>query len=351
MAIYHLGIEPPHSPLGNKTGVTPMNARYAMTLGDVTDLVDEITDSDAGSFVNTVTKLFTDPMANIISLKMFPFDIAKAYQEWEALQPSAVKISNVTLRNTTALYLDHGASEWYDNKALPILLAGRFHFERHFNDYRDASPFTKIEIWCPFVGFVPIDMAIAYEGTFSVQYAVDLYTGDFAMSLVHHNYPYSEDTPPGTGYVILTREGNMASTIQLAGTSTSAYAERRFGVATSLVEGVISGITNPIAGVSRAVSGVASQVSPLSVSKGALSVSNLGNFMPGSPYAVITRGSGWVNPAGNTDVIGRPTDAVIPFRQGMGYVEVDAVHVDHIPSGTSAEIDEIEQLLKSGVFL
>lgn len=68
-----------------------------------------------------------------------------------------------------------------------------------------------------------------------------------------------------------------------------------------------------------------------------------------TPYFIITRPN-MCMPTDQNAFIGYPSFITVSLADLTGYTQVESIHIENVPA-TSAEIEEIESLLKSGVIM
>ena len=332
-------------------GVTRMNARYALTHGNVVALVDDL---QKPSFFENVTKLFSDPMQNIISLIVYPFDIAKLYlgEDDPFAHQRKVKINIVTLENTEGVLLNA-----INNSNTPIIDMGSVHVPAYFNSFLDYQPYTKIDLYLPYIGFVTLNNTEVIEKTINIKYAVDLYSGKCTAFVTTESGDREK--------IVLIRSGEMGVQIQIVGSSGAEISRRllNFGVqtaqstvnyaaglagsiATGNVVGGITQTTNYLS--STALNAVTAMQQPVIRSGSTSPANNL--YAPQYAYIVYTRPK-IIRPSNYNHHYGRPCGSQYKLSDLSGYTVVDTCNMDGFKTATKSEIDEIESLLKSGVIL
>lgn len=342
----------PQLPKSSKNGVTRMNLRYAMNWTQVDSLINELQKPE---FLDNISKLFSDPMSNIISLSVFPFDVAKLYYG-DSQTLVNIKINIVTL-STKGVAL--GSNSIYDSNpaTTPLLDLGSTTIRPHFNNFLDYAPYTKIELYLPYVGFVTLNNSEVIGKTIRIKYAVDLYSGKCTAFVTAGNS--TAET------IILTRTGDMGVQIQIAGSSGAEISRRLLnlgaqtaqntvnyaaGLAGSIATGnVVGGITQTSSYLSStALNAVTAMQQPVIRSGSTSPANNL--YAPQYAYIVYTRPK-ISRPVNYNHHYGRPCGKQYQLSELSGYTVVDTCHMKGFTTATKSEIDEIESLLKSGVIL
>lgn len=111
----------------------------------------------SGNFIDRIDKLNQNPIDNIISLKFLPFALGET--------TDTIKIGNYT----TEIQALSGLPSTFS------LSLGTLTIHPHFNNYLDLSPYTKIYIWLPYAGLMPVNQndIIGKELDIILYYALD----------------------------------------------------------------------------------------------------------------------------------------------------------------------------------
>lgn len=337
------------TPSNYSNGITDMNSRYALTRAEVNDLISEL---NTPGFLDNIAKLFSSPIDNIISLYKFPFDVKAQSPVWSTLADGVLIINIVTTTSAKGTFLNP--------LSMPLLDLGSTTIPRYFNNFMDYAPYTKIELYLPYIGFVMLDNDLVVGNTISIKYAVDLYTGKCTAFVL-----------TGTGSnetVIMTRDGNIGMQIQIAGGSGADISRSvlRMGVgaaagAVSLGAGAVGaglnaagavGMVGASAGYLANTTVNAINAGQINVHKGGSNSPNNGFYAPQNAYLIYTRPT-VARPSNYDATIGRPSGKTKQLQELTGFTVVEAVHVEGsgFATATGDELTEIERLLKTGVIL
>lgn len=209
------------------------------------------------------------------------------------------------------------------------------------------------EIYLPFCGCYTLDIKKVMRGTLSLEYRIDILTGD-CVAVVSVATAY----PPGVEYdgvnsVLLTAQGNCA--VQVPFAYTDGGVQARLSVLSGMITAAMSAGTGNAGGVIAGALSVANinkeQISTSSSSGNAGSFSQLKPFVwvkypvplnAGNLGTAAGRVSGW----GGT--VGTGADGSISGVEPRGFAQYAAVDVRGIPC-TKEEAEEIETLLKGGI--
>ena len=345
-------------PSSNSNGVTNMGVRYALTNTQVNSLLTEL--NTPGGFIDNVAKLFSTPIDNIISLYQFPFDVKALDPVWSALNDVTL-IINIVQMSTTGAHLNP--------LSVPILDLGTATISRYFNNFLDFAPYTKIELYLPYVGFVELDNALVMGKTISIKYVVDFYTGKCTAFILTGSG--NDET------VIMTRDGTIGMNVQVAGGTGADISRSMLKLGIGAASGAVSlgaGAVSAGAAVNAAGKATGKSVGAVSdmigkstgylgnttidaitagqvnVHKNGSTDANNGFYAPQNAYLIYTRPT-IARPTDYNALVGRPSGKTVSLSTLTGYTVVDQIHVEGLSTATSGEIDEVESLLKSGVIL
>ena len=142
--------------------------RYELSLSSVQQLAYELWQANATKPVDVDMKNFAldeyltnNPIDAIVSLKFFPFGISSA------AAPAAVflgKYQTAIAGNATGDVI-----KIINFPSIPVV--------RHYNDFRDFEPYTKLSLYIPFCGTINIPTSEIMGHSLNVKLAVDLQTG------------------------------------------------------------------------------------------------------------------------------------------------------------------------------
>lgn len=334
------------SPTSVSSGLNNMNSTYALTRALMSSLLSELNNNNI--FGNQVSKLFSSPIDNIVSLHCFPFNIKtlllNAYPSLSSAD-SDIQISVVRM-TTQGFYIGL--------LPCPVVDLGSYAISRHFNNFLDYSPYTKIELYLPYIGFEVLDTDVVMGNTIGIKYAIDLMTGKCTayVSLVDG----TDET------VILVRDGQCGSEIQVAGGDGAALARNMLRVAVGATTGALGLAGGALGGASagKVLSGGAGLISSTTtavlnglqydVKKGGSSSSFNSKYAPQNAYLIFTRPT-VVEPSTYAHTFGYPSGATKTLSSLTGFTQVEKVHVEGagFERATANELTEIDTLLKSGV--
>lgn len=278
-------------------------------------------------FVDTIKKILQSPMDALISLALFP------------VTPPTDGTHNISLG-----YIDSGVvAQRVSDQFMTVQTSGLV-VPHKYNSYLDYAPYTRAEIFLPFIGFCPLNINDIMGKSVDVTYNIDLLSG-VCTAIVHANaqslYSYS---------------GNMAMFLPLSAGNWARMLTPIFGM--------VGGITSLAAGIGGVMSGAPLLPSTGMAVRGAESIGNMdGNSVSRSggisgnagimgdyqPFIVVTRP---INdkPATYDNNIGQTYNKSAQLGTLSGFTVIEEAHIEGM-NATDAEKQEIEQLLKEGVIL
>lgn len=274
-------------------------------------------------FLTNIGKLFQNPIEGVISLhKVFatPVDSGTGNIVVGTLN------SGVSSATVAAQYVE--------------VDCGSVTLDEDFGNVFDYDPYTKVALYLPFVGIVPLNVADVMRSTINVKYGVDLFTGAcIAM-------------------VSVSRDGNEATLYQYTGNCAVHYP-----LSNVQQSQLLSGLITVATGIGSIVAtgGAAAPAAIPGIATGALSlfqsnVGRSGGFSANAgamgikiPYLIIERPQTKVAET-FPRLIGYPTNYSVKLGDCSNHVVVKHVHVEGI-GATENELEQIESLLKTGVLV
>lgn len=278
-------------------------------------------------FVDTIKKILQSPMDALISLALFP------------VNPPTDGTHNIALG-----YIDSGvAAPRVADQFMTVQTSGLV-VPHKYNSYLDYAPYTRAEIFLPFIGFQPLNINDIMGKSVDVVYNIDLLSG-VCTAIVHAN-----------GQSLYSYSGNMAMFLPLSAGNWARMLTPIFGM--------VGGIATMGAGIGGVMSGAPLLTSTSMAVRGAESIGNLdGNSVSRSgsisgnagimgdyqPFIVVTRP---INdkPSTYDSNIGQTYNKSARLGTLSGFTVVEEAHIEGM-NATDAEKQEIERLLKEGVIL
>lgn len=208
--------------------------------------------------------------------------------------------------------------------------------------YRNALDYdnTRISLYLPFIGIVPLDTNIVMGSSLNVLYRVDILTGTCIaqVRVIKEN----------SDAVMYTFQGNCAVQVPLTATTYT-------GMVGALLSGISAGVSvmtgnlpqafaSGFNAIGNAIGGKAGnkQSGTMGSNAGALGIR--------IPYLIITHPVSYM-PYEYNKLEGMPANIFARLGSLSGFTRVRAVHLENIPEATAEELAMIEEQLKEGVIL
>ena len=268
-------------------------------------------------------KLFADPMQAILGLSIVPVYVPSAGS-------TNVRVGNITTNVSMTL----AASQYV------TVDCGTINVNEYWGAYLDYSPYTKIEIYLPFIGIKPLNIDDVMDKSVHVQYNIDILSGScVAFVEADNNVLYS--------YV-----GQCSASVPITGNDWTNVINGVMGVASAIGGMAIGGMGG--AGIGALTSGLTSTANSVSAAKPnpekSGSMAGMGGMLGIQyPYLILTRPRQCVPDYQNT-YTGYPSFITRGLSQLSGFTIVNSIHLQNVPA-TDEELTEIETLLKTGVML
>lgn len=275
----------------------------------------------SSNFIDQIKKLFSDPMQAIIGIhKVF-------------CTPNTGET-----RTIVCGYIDSGVSSKIVTNQYVSIDCGTISLREYFGSVMDYAPYTKVKIYLPFIGIVPLDVADIMRSSISVKYKVDVFTGACLAQV-----EVIRDNAGGTLY---TFSGSAIVSYPL---SSGSYAGIISGVLSAVTGVATSALTggNPIPAIMGAGSAIMSSHTD---------VSHHGSFTGSAaamgikiPYLIITRPQ-VITPSQSGEYYGYSAPYITKIETCSGYIKCKETHIN-IPNATADENNEINNLLITGIYM
>ena len=268
--------------------------------------------------VDTLKKLFANPMDCILGLSVIPVPIV----------PEGTKTVKVGGVSTTV-------SMGYTNHQYYPVDCGTVTIPKRWGAYMDYSPYTKLNIFLPYIGFRQISADDVMGKTLHLRYMIDILSGACNAELKVNNA------------VLYSWAGSCAMQIPITGNDWRSAITAGVSIAGSVAATVLSGGASApmIAGTVASATVNSLALKPEVQRSGSLSSAS-GFLAAQRPYIVRTNPRNAI-PANQNKYSGYPSFVTVSLGSLTGYNEVYSVHLENIPA-TGAELDEIETTLKGG---
>lgn len=334
-------ISVPSAPLLNLT-LNGFISAYVPSITDINDLADWIWGNyDKFDSTKVLGKIFTEPMESILSLHMLPYT------------PGSSTAVPVTIGNfATGLSMKPLLTQFED------IPCGSLTFTEFWGNYLDYNPFTKIILCLPYVGQVDLDPDEVMGKTVKVLYRVDNLTGAF-VCFVYIDGDKILGQYSGSCILTVPVTAGSYAALNAAVLSIAATAAGGFGGAVgSAIGGGYGGMLAAKEGLKLGAGALGETMSSAAgnVNGMKLKVSHSGGLTGASgfmgaqtPYAIIHRPRQSV-PENFNQFAGYPSNITMTLEDCSGFTSVRTCVYDGLPF-TDAEIKELDEILKGGVFI
>ena len=267
----------------------------------------------------TFKKLFANPMDCILGLSIVPVAVPNG-------DSSTVSVGNIS----TGVSMTKAATQYVK------VDCGTLNVNEYWGAYLDYDPYTKAEIYLPYIGTHALSVDDIMGKAVHVVYHVDILSGACAAYV-----------KCGSS-VLYTFIGQCSSSIPITGNDWTNVINGVLSIAGAVGSMVATGgAAAPMAAgmiASTAVNGLKPNVEKSG------SMSGTGGMLGvQTPYLILTRPRQALPSKQNT-FTGYPSFITSKLDSLSGYTEIEEIHLENIP-GTEQEISEIENLLKRGVII
>ena len=240
--------------------------------------------------------------------------------------------------------------------------------ERYGNVF-DYDPYTSVQIFLPFIGTVPLNIADVMRGTIGLRYHIDLISGSVLAELyvTRDFYPLwdenlSKFNPEEAGGSIYQFTGNMASQYPIISYSYLNMYSTLISVASTVAIGAAGAAMGTAAGATEvSTSRIAVNTAQTAVARGIGTgnwinakrsgnlVSNYGAMGCKVPYLIVTYPQVAMD-AQDDSFHGVPSNEIVTLAECSGYTRVKEVKLK-LDGAYQEEYDMVENLLKTGIII
>ena len=276
----------------------------------------------SSDFVEQLKKLFADPMQAIIG-------VHKVFATPSTGGSQTIKCG----------YLDSGVSSAVVTNQYTSVDCGSASLREYFGNVFDYDPFTKVSIFLPFIGIVPLNTADVMRSTISVKYKVDVITGACLAEV-----SVSRD---GCGGILYTYGGSAIVTYPVSSGSYVGAVQAALSTAIGIGTAIASGGASLGASAGMVLGGLSHAKTQVQHSG---QFSGCSGAMGGKkPYLIISRPQ-TRTPQKIVEYEGIPTNSIHQLSTCNGFTKVKEVHITS-KTAYDNELQEIESLLKTGVII
>ena len=284
----------------------------------------------SSDLVDNLKKLFADPMEAIIALSIFPLDLSGLKESLA----TPVVIGNVN----TGIDMFKLTHQYYPKNM------GSITINENWQNALDYMA-TRVMLYLPFIGFVPMSIDDVMGCTINIRYHVDLLSGD-CIAKVHCKNKKTDFSQNSA--VMYQHHGNCRISVPVNGAN---YGRLYASVLTAPLQlAGAMGSNNPVAGVASSVANVTSSIMEgPEISRSGGYSGTIAGFNQMRPMLIIERLNQQL-PKNYGKYVGYPSYITEKLKDLKGFTMVDAV-IDNTIDATETEKQMIEDLLKEGVIL
>lgn len=331
----------PFSVLPNESGTGKGGgvSSYVMNFGQLKTFIAKFYDANvSGDFDSFINSLAGNSLQGINDIIAYPFTIlgkglviddGQTPPQEDGTRP--IQIYNHTISGQTAYQLKGNACYTVDfgNFTNPAV------------SFLDLEPYTKATLYLPYVGYVEIPATwLATPQGINIKYKINMYTGDALISIKSNDI---------SAYV-KTYTAHIGIHVPLTATNNVEQARNGF---TSIIGGLTAMITNPIGGlVTLGQNLIRTGLNTSTVDTGR-ATSDVSRMACYDPYILIEKAVDETDLTNYGRYIGYPYQKTVTLSSLSGeFATVDKIYNDSLfTTVLSKEMDEIETLLRAGVFL
>jgi hypothetical protein len=300
---------------------------YSPSVSQLRSLASYLWTSD---FVDNVKKMFGDPMDVIIGLTQMPISVPTSVS-------SSVKAgfidTGITMPRVRDQYIDFDM--------------GSISYGSYWGNALDFDPYTKVQIYLPFIGFRTLNTNDVINTTLNLKYRFDVLTGACTAWIKCGNFiRYEFSGQCGASIPVTSQNYNNVINTAINIVST---------VGTGIIGGVATGGLGTMAsmatvnGISNVASGVASGGMKPTVQRsgGMGGASSLMGMR--TPFLVFQRPKTSL-PTNYNTLYGYASNKYLKLGNCHGFTQVEHMHLQ-VAGATDDEMKEIENILHKGVFI
>lgn len=277
----------------------------------------------AGAFdINNFRKIVADPMDTIIGLSILPVTDTEI-----GVTSSTLAVGNIST----------GISMPRANRQYVVIDCGSVNILPKWGAYLDFAPYTKLQLFLPYIGYVDISPDDVMNGTIGVRYTVDILSGTVLAQVKCKDHVLYELSGAASCSCPIT--AGQYQNIALG-------ALRLAGAISSMATGNAGGV---VGGINEAANAAIATFKPNVQRSGSMGGSS-GLMGHQIPYLILTVPR-MCTPGQQNVMIGYPSFITKSLGDLTGFCTVHQIHIKGIQGASEADLDEIESLLRGGVYL
>lgn len=311
--------------------VSAVTTQYAATGQEIGKLIDWLMTDD---FLTSISKFFNEPTEYLIGCKYYPFDLSLH-------SPAGVGVVGTYRVGNIDTPLGVTAAPIYSDFDRKIGECS-FLVEPYYGNFLDYSPYTKYDLYLPYIGYKTINPNDIVGRTLKVSYYTDLTEGRVLAQV------WADTT------MLESYEGQLAYDIPLSSSDGRERAVKTIQAAAGVVGATIMSTANPEVGglmlASMGLQTAANQISAMTpnIDKGGAVSSDINGFNPQDVYLIMTRPI-MAQPKNFAQVQGYAASYGGKVSEFSGYLQCREILGG--TGATAAENDMINELLRGGIHI
>lgn len=282
--------------------------------------------------ISQLKKLFANPFDTIISLSLVPVTIPTSGN-------TTIKIGNI----------DSGISVGIAGQQYVDVDCGYIDIAEFWGAYLDYAPYTKIDLFLPFIGYKTLNTDEIMRGKLYIKYRIDILTGAcvaFLYNDIAVLYQYVGNCSLQIPITSADYTQTIQSLLSLANTGINVLSG---GVMAGVRGGVLNGVVQSVGNLANQSGAILSDIAntkPTIERSGGLTTF-AGALGLQKPYLTITRPKATI-PGNQNRLMGYPSQTYTNFSQLSGFTMIENCN---FKGGvcTDSEKQEILNLLYQGV--
>ena len=262
-------------------------------------------------------RIFADPMDCILGLSIVPVSVPSGSTE-------TVNIGNIS----TGISMPRAGSQYV------TVDCGSVNVAEFWGSFLDYEPYTKAEIYLPYIGTHPISIDDIMGKTVSVVYHVDILSGACVAYI------------SCGGTVLYNFIGQCSSSIPVTSRDWTNVINGVMNIAGAIGTMVATGGASAPMQIPGMAANAVNAIKPNIEKSGAMGGTG-GLMAVQKPYLILTRPR-QAHPAQQWKYTGYPSFITSSLDDIGGYTEIESIHLENI-NALDEELSEIERLLKEGV--
>lgn len=289
---------------------------FAVSVAVLTQLFEKLWNTSVFD-VSRWQKLLEAPLDSIIGLNCIPITPAASQSGAE------IKIGS----------FESGVSAPVVTQQYYTIDCGSVKIDEYWGSALDYSPYTKFQIYLPFIGIKDIQIDDAMGLTLNVKYNYDILSGNLTANIK-------------CGKSVLYKfNGNVKQTIPISSYTNTQLENALRTLPTMASTAMGAGATGAMVGAALNVAMSKTNVQRTGDLSGSTGL--LEDFVP---YVIVHRPMQSLA-ADFKGFKGYPSNITAILNTLSGYTEVEYIHLTGIDGATDQELNEIESLLKAGVII